>query len=203
MEIYNKEEIEVLGETYENNDIKYLGDKEESTKEIIKYYWPILLNRIKEVCKKENKLLDNLDNIKYKLNTEIVADKISKYNFRFEVYLDTKVGEIYLMGFTLSESGNCCGSMFLHGLDLDRAWMQCKGLGKIMLIIAEDVVTAQNSYNLLCINVADRNFNAHLIKRGFKIVNQFYNMNSDNICHLFNKNLEDYFEKRKIEVNKL
>lgn len=191
------ETYKVIGKTYtrnENDTSRRFWTFEDHTVDVIKHYWPILSERIKELLE-EDKI-----NLLWKFEEAGGAPKHTKFNFTFSVYNDGEYGMDWLMGFSMNESGNCCGSMFFHGIELDRGHMQQEGLGKLLLAMIEDIATVQNVYNLLCINVEGRNFNYHLLKRGFKVIDSFENDNSDNCCEIYSKKLKGKFEERDIEV---
>lgn len=191
----------IIGTTYSDEGIRNLGSKKMSTERVIEHYWPFLKERIVELYKRLYDPREGvLDKLKYKVKRIGEEGFGTKFSFRFDVVFEHPYGDDWLMGFKLSESGNCCGSMFLYSIELDRVGMQCKGLGKILLAMAEDIAIAQKAFNLLCINVEDRNFNTHLLNRGFKGLDKFFNENSGNYCILFSKSLGNKFEKRDIEV---
>jgi len=120
------------------------------------------------------------------------------------MWFESAVGEQYIIGFSMEESGNCCGSVMVYDMELEVARWQQQGLGKIMLHMAYDCAVANTASNMLCINVEGRNFNKALLQFGFKPIHKFHNDNSRHNCELFSMDVLPFegYDLREIKINK-
>lgn len=199
MEPYKEKEQEIIGKSYKFSGLENWY-KDKSIIVIAKQYLELIKKRVIE-------LDPALKNCKFffKTDFEDVKPTYSKCNFHVSMWFESKVGEQYIIGFSMEESGNCCGSVMLYDMKLEVAKWQQNGLGKIMLQMAYDCAVVNTASNMLCINVEGRNFNNSLLKFGFRPIHKFHNNNSNNYCELFSTEVLP-FEKnivREIKVNKI
>lgn len=200
-------ETEVVGKTFSDNTIKGINDngRVSNTKTIVEYYWPIIAKRASEVIKHrgyDTREYDRYDpnSLKYELQT-LEDGSQHKYSFSFTALV--KINDYYhpFASFNMSESGNCCGSMFIYGTRSIR--FQGVGIAKLMFLMQEDIARAQFTANLLAINVASWPLTTKLIEHGWKSLHSFNNPNSGNKCSIITKDLERSFIEKDIIINKI
>ncbi len=192
------------------SDMFVLGANKSSTILVLDHYLDIFKKRLALILENdttEDRTYD-LSSLEYKLNEHTSGLKVDfsaldsqKYHFYYSLNIkrtdnvlinlhgtrEKVTRTISLVKFTMTETGNCCGSMTFYGLETS---FHKRGLATIATKMIEDVATMQKCSNLMCINVKGRYFTDHLIKNDYKAISEFLNTNSTHICVIMSKNIK-------------
>lgn len=195
----------VIGKTYNDNTlISKSADYIDKTKIIIEHYFPYIIDRVIESINKTSigwlpKYLDTDSISKHSDYKYELIPKFSDHKWAFSLNIIHIKSGCILMLVNMNESGNCCGSMFLHNTQITTSCLNNKDISKLLLAMQEDIAIAQKTTHLLCINVNYYSFTKKLTENyGWTKIDEFINKNGGNTCWVMSKQLPKEFKEREI-----
>ena len=157
------------------------------------HYKPFIVERLKKFNKHcrdfDNQVDENPDNYYWDFTRETPAEhRHEKVEGRWTL----KSNEMFICGFTLRESGNCCGSVTIHNIIVHQPFNH-KRLGILELLMAtiEDLAIAQSTSNIMMLNPIEFYFTSTLNQKfNYQIIDRFKNENTGRIVAILSKTLE-------------
>lgn len=186
--------------------------KQKSIDCVLEHYKPYIVERIKTYIIQKGKdntsVSDNVNDYAWKL-TFSTPENIRHEKIEGRWVLENIHTGFTVCAFTLRESGNCCGSVTIHGIRIYSPLNSSKrGIIQLLMSLIEDFAVAQASSSIIMLNPTCSKFTNNLINEyKYNVIDTFVNVNTSREIAILSKKpiyspgeeiiIKDYYYEQK------